>query len=79
MKIENGVSRNKGGARIKEGDYLHKGHLFSAYSNKKWKGFLPLDTHTYMCVSRGEKYYFFENFWARTKWMIPNYGDHSFS
>ena len=54
-----------------------KEHPFSTYKkfSKKKKDFLPPDTHTCMCVSRGNKSYFFRKFCVRTKWMIPKVFD----
>ena len=48
-------------------------HLFSTHA-KFFENyhFLPLDTHTYVCVSGDKNFYFFGKFCFRTKWMIPN-------
>ena len=54
----------------------HGDHSFSTYAKYSEKLiFLTLDTHTYVCVSRGKKCYFFGRFCVRTKWMISCYPD----
>ena len=46
-------------------------HPFSTYTKFSVKvKFLTSDTHIYVCVSEGKKYYFYRKFCVCTKWMI---------
>ena len=46
-------------------------HLVRTQNLSKNKRFLPLDTHTYVCLSGSKKYQFFGRFCVRANSMIP--------
>ena len=51
---------------------IRPGSFFIMYANISEKKIISYpDKHTYMYVSREKKQLLYENFFVRTKWMIP--------